>query len=369
MAGNLGKYVLMFGITAGCIYIIYRMIKERQANASTNQVALPYSDTSTTTQLNELYSIEDTKNGSGITNFKGGSIDASGIYTANTTNHLRDYCIKASFNSAFTGKHLCQDMVKYVLQRGCRFLDFSVYIVNGIPIVAYSSSTTDLSYTSFTSASPSLSLAGVFSTILSNAFSNTSPNPNDPLFIQLHINTYLQDGYQTIARTIASSFSSSTRLYQGSDGKATQVTMDTNITDMLGKIVLIVDGTTSQGFQNYTMCSTTSTGEICYDLSSYINMISGQGTLRLYTEDQLSRQAINPPDPSVYLMRIVLPSPGFFFGVVNPDNAYLVVNYGAQIVAQAFYYNDSKLRSYEAMFRSAGSAFVPLSAAINYYQV
>ena len=97
-------------------------------------------------------------------------------------------------------------------------------------------------------------------------------------------------------------------------------------------------------------------------------MISGNGTLRLYTEDQLSRQAINPPDPSVYLMRIVLPSPGFFYGAVNPDNGYLVTNYGAQIVAQAFYYNDSKLRSYEAMFRSAGSAFVPLSTAITYYQ-
>jgi len=356
MAGNLIKYILLFTIAAISIYIIYRMIKERHANNSNSStMVLPYSDTATTAQLNELYSVENTTNGSGITNFSGGG---------GSPTNLRDYCIKASFNSAFTGKYVCQDMVKYVLQRGCRFLDFSVYIQDSIPIVAYSNSTTDPSYTSFTSLAPSLSLAGVFSTIMSNAFSNTSPNPADPLFIQLHINTYLQDGFQTVAKVIASTLGA--RLYQGSNGKATTVSLDSQIMDMMGKIVIIIDSTTSPGFQNYVSCNYGD--NTCYNLKDYANMISGQGTLRLYTEDQLMRQSINPPDPSVYLMRIVLPVPGFFYGVVNPDSMYLIQNYGAQFVAEAFYNNDTRLRNYEALFRKYKSAFVPLTSAIAYIQ-
>lgn len=354
MAGNIVKYTLLFTITAACIYIIYRMIKDRQANSPQNKAVLPYSDTSTTAQLNDVYSVEDTKTGSGISNFTAGN-------DGKPTN-LRDFCIKASYNSAFTGKYVCQDMVKYVLQRGCRFLDFSVFIKDGIPIVAYSNSLYDPSYTSFTSLDPALSLAGVFSTIMSNAFSNTSPNPEDPLFIQLHINTYLQNGYQDVARVIAGSLG--TRLYQGSNGKASVVSLDTQITDIMGKIVIIIDGTASQGFQNYTTCTPLDTG--CINLKDYANMISGQDTIRLYTEDQITRQSINPPDPSVYLMRIVLPVPGVFYGTTNPDAFNLIPNYGAQVVAEAFYYNDSKLRNYEAMFRAYKTAFVPLSAALVY---
>jgi hypothetical protein len=332
------------------------MIKERQANKPSTTAVLPYSDTTTTAQLNELNSIENKTTGSGIANFSGG---ANGAPT-----NLRNYCIKASFNSAFTGKHVCQDMVKYVLQRGCRFLDFSVYIQDSIPIVAYSNSTTDTSYVSFTSVAPSLSLAGVFSTIMSNAFSNTSPNPADPLFIQLHINTYLQDGFETVAKVIASTLGA--RLYQGSDGKATTVSLDSQILDMMGKIVIIIDSTTSPGFQNYVSCDYGDNN--CYNLKDYANMISGQGTIRLYTEDQLARQSINPPDPSVYLMRIVLPVPGFFYGVVNPDAMFFIQNYGAQVVAEAFYYNDSKLRAYETMFQTFKTAFVPLTSALTYIQ-
>jgi len=356
MAGKLLKYILILGITAICVYIIYRMIKDRQKHAAF--VSLPYSDTSTTAQLNELYAIEGATSGtgSGITNFSGGS-DGS-------PTNLCNYCIKASYNSAFTGKYVCQEMVKYVLQRGCRFLDFSVYIKDSVPIVAYSNTTSDPSYTSFTSLDPPISLGGVFSTILSNAFSSISPNPKDPLFIHLHINTYLEDGYQKIAKAIAGALGNSGRLYQGSDGKAKQVSMDTQITDMAGKIVIIIDGTTSQGFQNYKTCSYGD--NTCYDLKDFANMISGQGTLRLYTEDQLTRQSINPPDPSVYLMRIVTPTTGFFYGTVNPDIMQLIPNYGAQIIAEAFYYNDSKLRNYEEFFRKYKSAFVPLSVAVEY---
>ena len=104
----------------------------------------------------------------------------------------------------------------------------------------------------------------------------------------------------------------------------------------------------------------------CYNLKDYANMTSGADTVRIYKENELLNQSTNPPDPGVYLIRIVLPSSGFFYGVTNSDSLYLIQNYGAQIVAQAFYNNDSKLAVYEDMFRTYKSAFIPLTTAIDY---
>ena len=41
---------------------------------------------------------------------------------------IKDYCIKSSFNSATTGKHVHENMIKYVLMSGCRFLDFEIFL-------------------------------------------------------------------------------------------------------------------------------------------------------------------------------------------------------------------------------------------------
>ena len=40
---------------------------------------------------------------------------------------LREYCIKASYNSAYSGSTISDKMVKYVLSRGCRFLDLQIH--------------------------------------------------------------------------------------------------------------------------------------------------------------------------------------------------------------------------------------------------
>ena len=40
---------------------------------------------------------------------------------------LHEYCIKASYNTACSGEYVSVNMVKEVLKRGCRFLDFEVF--------------------------------------------------------------------------------------------------------------------------------------------------------------------------------------------------------------------------------------------------
>jgi len=347
MAG-LVDYVIILGVTAICIYIIYRMIKKiYPGNSST--VPIPYSDTPTSAQQSQLTSIQNTATGSGITNV---AIDAS------KDNSLRNFCIKASYNSAFTGSYVNRDMVKYVLSRGCRFLDFEVFVKDGIPIVAYSASTTDPSYTYFTSLAPAISLSGVFSTIMSNAFTSTSPNPADPLFIQLRIKTYLHSAYSDIAQLTMATLGD--KLYPN------KITVNTPLNELMGKIVLVIDGQSSPGYQNYSDCSPKDA--TCYSLKRLANIESGNDLLRIYTCNSLMNQSTNPPDPNVYLMRIVLPNLGFFYGSQNSDSMYLIQNYGAQIVTEAFYTNDALLASYENMFRTYKSAFVPIPLALQYAQ-
>lgn len=344
------NYVILILITIMVIYILYRLISKRSAKSATSSIttseSLPYSDTPTSAQTAQLNSIRNA-NGSGITNV---------VLDSSNNNSLRNFCIKSSFNSATTGSYVSQGMVKYVLSRGCRFLDFEVYIKDGQVIVAYSNSIYDPSYTHFTSLNPSLSLAGVFQTIMSNAFNQTAPNPNDPLFVQLRIKSYLPSAYSEIAQVISANLND--RLYKGI------VTLDTDLGDLMGKIVIVIDKSTSPGYDNYSVCVPTNLS--CTSLKPFVNMVSGSDTVRIYKENDLMMQSTNPPDPYVYLMRIVLPQSAFLMGIVNSDSLYLIQNYGVQIVLQAFFVNDGKLAVYENLFKTFNSAFVPIPSALTY---
>ena len=131
---------------------------------------------------------------------------------------LREYCIKASYNSACTGTYVTLDMIKYVMSRGCRFLDFAVYYLETStptlksdptlqhsrqPCVAFSTDPTGVSMTS----KNCLLLTDVFQRVRDFAFQGPSPNTADPLFIQLRIYSGDKDAYQDVAGLIQRYFS------------------------------------------------------------------------------------------------------------------------------------------------------------------
>jgi hypothetical protein len=323
------------------------MIKKNSDETQKKGPGITFSDQTTPIKLAELNKVQQ-QVGSGITNFSPNS-------TASP--YLRDYCIKASSDSAYSGGYMNLDMIKYVIRRGCRFLDFGVYIKDKIPVVGYSTSVLyDPSFNSFTSYDLPVSLVGCLNSCMSTAFTTTAPNPDDPLFIQLRINTNINDAFESIATVIDSTLKP--KLYKG------EVTSTTNLADLMGKIVLIVDRSTSPGYKNYPKCS--KGDQACRNLKDYVNMESGSSYLRIYTESELSNQMMNPPDPGVYLMRIVKPNSPLLFGTKNPDSMHLIKNYGAQIIAQDFYVNDSNLASYENLFKTYKSAFVPIKTAMEY---
>ena len=352
MIKNSIDYILIIGLLIITLYFIYSTIISNRDNNP--EMSPPtFVDTPNSYQRAELSKIEDSKNGASITNTQ---------FISSNDNAIRHFCIKSSSDSAYTGKHMNLDMIKYLLGRGCRFLDFEVFIKDNIPIVAYSTNRQSLE--TFTSEAPAVSLAGVFSTIMSNAFTDTSPNPEDPLFIHLRIKTLDPNAYTKIAKLIKSGLGK--KMLKDSNGDAVPLTLDTQLTSLQGKLAVIVDKHSSPGYQNYSTCSPDQTE--CFSLANQVNMVSNSQSIRTYYQRDLTFQPINPPDPSVYLFRIVLPDLGFFNSAKNSDATYLTKNYGAQVVAQAFYTKDSNLRIYEDMFKKNRSAFLRLETAIRHYE-
>ena len=328
-------YILLLTITAIVIYILYRIISKSVAGSA--PVAPPFDNVANSAQMRELNGITTGSSGVAITN---------AVFPATQDNALRNFCIKSSFNSAYTGGYINLDMIKNVLQRGCRFLDFQVFIKDNTAIVAYSQ---DDYIDAFTSNLPALSLGGVFSTINMNAFNENSPNPNDPLFIQIRILSNLPAAKSIVAETIASAFSAN--LYADpATGFAIPIDLNVQMNQLQSKVVIVTDqnAATADGNQ----------------LSKYVNLITGTANVRTYTENQLTYQPINPPDPYVYNFKIVLPDLGYFFGISNSDATYLIKKYGAQVVAQAFYSQDLNLTNYEAIFNEYRSAFIPISSFV-----
>jgi hypothetical protein len=323
------------------------MVQKNHATKKATGPGSTYSDESTVTKKSELSGLQK-QAGCGIISFR---------ENESASPYLRDYCIKASSNSAYSGGFMNLDMIKYVIGRGCRFLDFEVYIKDAIPVVAYSNAIVyDPSYNSFTSYDLPVSLVGCLNTCMANAFSALAPNKEDPLFIQLRIKTNINDAFGSIAKVVDSVLKP--KLYKG------EVTPTTYLAELMGKVVLIIDRTSTPGYKNYPTCSTED--KTCYNLKDYVNMESGSDYLRIYTDNSLRSQMTNPPDPGVYFMRIVTPNPPFLFGRSNPDAFHLIANYGAQLVAPDFYVNDSKLNEYENLFKTYKSAFVSIKTALEY---
>lgn len=327
-------YILLLTITAIVIYILYRIISKSVAGSA--PIAPPFDNVANSAQMRELNSVIAAPSGVAITN---------AAFPVTEDNALRNFCIKSSFNSAYTGRYMNLDMIKHVLHRGCRFLDFQVFIKDNTAIVAYSQ---DDYIDAFTSNPPALSLGGVFSTINMNAFNENSPNPNDPLFIQIRILSNLPAAKSIVAQTIASAFSAN--LYvDPATGYAIPIDLNVQMNQLQGKVVIITDQ------------RSTADGN---ELSKYVNLITGTANVRTYTENQLTYQPINPPDPYVYNFKIVSPNLGYFFGISNSDATYLIKKYGAQVVAQAFYSQDLNLTNYEAIFNEYRSAFIPISSFV-----
>lgn len=298
------------------------------------------------------------------------SVVEPGVLNVKTNLALCQYFIKSSYNTAYTGTYMNLDAITHVLSRGCRFIDFQVFLIDGKPQVAY---TNDPTFTNITSKNHLL-LSDVFKYVNFYGFKAPCPNPNDPLFIQLRIQpNYVEDPsapnthsiYKAVAQSIK--FSLQNKLYKGI------VTKNTLIGDIMQKIIIIIDKTTSPDYKNYPNCDILNEQINCMNLTKYINIESGGDTLRNNTYGDLMEQLTTPPyikndgeNVQITTLRLTQPEKVNYSG--NPLYYDFVTKYGVQFMTQRFYIQDNNLDLYEQFFNENGFAFVPFSLALPYIE-
>jgi len=272
---------------------------------------------------------------------------------------LKDYVIKSSYNTAYIGSTMSFKAITYALSRGYRFLDFEVYLVDGLPCVGYSNeSSNKMKITS----SNTLPFGQVLYNVLTEAFSAPTPNINDPLFINLRLNSTDNNLYEMVAKSIDKNIKN--RLYSD------KVDSDTKLTDIAGKIVLILDVIRSPDYDSYPTCPGIETSQNpCYNLSKYVNLEGGSKLLRLITYDSLLKQTTNPPnidtdDETTDLTILKLTYPDVTSNKDNPSIEPFIKDYGTQFIAVRLNKLDTNLKNYESFFAECGYGIVPYSVAL-----
>jgi hypothetical protein len=277
---------------------------------------------------------------------------------------LREYCIKASYNSAYSGTQISDKMIKYVLARGCRFLDLQIHYSENNNL-AYVANITDTEIKEMDSNNR-VSLDTIFNVIAANAFmssqgSDGCPNPKDPLFIHLRIikdkNTKV---YDIVAQCITKNFSENSRFLDDA-GKAKMIDKYTQINDAtMKKTMFLIDKTANP---EYAYSSQT--------LANLINGETGGSTFQMQDYSLIKNKAKTPPiinddfkTTKIIDEQIIIPD--LLEKYPQPSIIDMVVNYGVQITLYSFYKFDEKLIQYEDLFNRHKSAIIPMAYAINY---
>ena len=277
---------------------------------------------------------------------------------------LREYCIKASYNSAYSGSTISDKMIKHVLSRGCRFLDLQIHYSN-TDNLAYVANITDPKIKEMESDNR-VSLDTIFNVIVANAFTDSQgsdgcPNPEDPLFIHLRIIPDKNAAvYDAVAACITKNFPNNTRFLNNNEN-AEKIDKYTRFNDKIMKKTLFLINKTYN--PEYAYFSQT--------LTNLINGETGGSSLRMQNYDLINNKVKNPPvimddfkRTNILEEQIVIPdttekSP-------QPSIIDMVVNYGVQITMYSFYKTGDNLTQYEDLFNNYKSAIIPMAYAINH---
>ena len=344
------KKIILLIIFISFGYLLFKLIRKRQQIRS----AMAEGFFGSHTQQTELNSVNQNNNE-----------PASIVSVVKTNLPLKEYFIKASYNSALSGDFMNSDMVKYVLSRGCRFLDFEVFSIDNIPYVAYS---TDSTFSDIDSKNKIL-LSDILKTIAGYGFMSPSPNPNDPIFIHFRIKSKDPELYKQIAMSI--DLNLKTRLYKNEKTGSIMVNGQTKLSKLMKKIIIVLDKSTAPNYKSYPECDL----EPCYNLSRYVNMESGGDTVRSYKYDRIINQQTTPPhirdnglSTDISDLKMVFPDAGsnIIGALRNYGSNDLVLDYGVQIAFYRFYQKDTNLIEYEKLFSDNKSAFIPMPLLINY---
>lgn len=338
------KKVLLFTIFVILFYVFWKLIAQKIVVRNNTENFSFF--TTPDTQLDSLKSTTPIK-----------------LLTTNTEIYnlpLKEYYIKASYNTALTGRYINTDMVKYVISRGCRFLDFEIYLIDD---KIYVGSSSDVNSKTLDTEN-SILVDKIFSVIISNAFtSGTTPNNGDPLFINLRIKTKTEKAYKELAKTISHNFK--TKLHDGI------ITNTTLLSDIMGEVIIVIDKTINPDYATTSKCNSEKN---CTNLTNLVNLESGSEDLFMQHHSDMMAQYGIPiytmnDNMTTTVKNMYLISPDYGSKAAsNPEYISFIKKYACQITPYRFYYKDAGLKEYEGFFDDNKSAFVTLANAITYFE-
>jgi hypothetical protein len=268
-------------------------------------------------------------------------------------NRLRDYYIKTAYNCCASGNYkndfvnLCA--LKNCIKQGARCLDFEIYSVDGLPVIATSS----ISDFSIKESYNSVPFAQAMEVISMYAFSaGNSPNPRDPLILHFRImsaNKTIQDSmatalYNTLEDRLLGPYFS----YEN-NGKNIGAFP---IANLMGKVVVIVDKSNPIFTESL--------------FNEYVNLASNSVFMRvlrykdvIYTPDMDELIQFNKQQMSICL-------PDLSANKTNYSSA-LAMTYGCQMIGMCFQNFDDNMKFYTQLFDDAGSAFILRPDRLRYF--
>ena len=266
---------------------------------------------------------------------------------------LAQYCIKGSYNSAYSGTVLSGDAIKYVLSRGCRALDLEIAddVENGVSVI-YSKG-------GETVGKNKASLVDIFSAISANAFfSGNTPNPEDPLFIYLRIKMS-RGVYDKVAAIISEQFAKSRR-YINVNGNAKPTNGSTMLKDIKSKVIFLMDKTVNPSWASDSS-----------RLTKYINAEVGGTSWKMQSYGDIVNQAIDPPTlsdnfKSTNLYNEIILRPDNLEIYPTPRITDTIMNYGIQILLLRYYVYDEGMILNEDLFDTFKTGILPIAYAIQY---
>lgn len=266
-----------------------------------------------------------------------------------------DYYVKTAYNCCSGGSYkndfvsLCA--LKNVLKQGVRGLDFEIYSINDQPVIATSTESSYFIKETFNY----VDFGDALTTIISYAFSgSTAPNPTDPIIIHLRI----KSSNQKIYTAMANLFELNDRFFLGKEYSYENQGINfglTNLLDLNGKIVVIVDRINTDFLENSKFCE-------------YINMTSDSIFMRAltYYNIQYTPDMTELIDYNMNAMTISFPDTGS--NPANP-NAMVIREAGCQMIAMRYEYVDTYLEENTAFFDRVGYAFVLKPSRLRYIPV
>ena len=256
--------------------------------------------------------------------------DAVAIYNTRNDdiNHknyrLKDYFVKSSYNSAFTGNYMNAEMVKLLLNRGCRFLDFEIINSRGTLYVTDSSIASDIN--------KRITLSSALSVI------NRTLTRGDPVFINLRLKNATSITYDNLKSTL-------NRLQYELRYTGRTIDNTTRMSEIHGKCITIAN----------------------YDIKdkngkSATDIVANKSETGLCTyENSVIANLSATTDAGTKRMTIVEPnSIGSWFD--NPDISVrrLVREYKVNFTPQRFYTRTDELTKYENIFNSMKCPYIAI---------